>query len=74
MKEITYLIYIIFWETVCFAPVFCAVFWLNKSGWWFLLAIYLSQAAYSPYKWGIEGAKPTYSEKKTLCKEDDVSA
>jgi hypothetical protein len=72
MKEITYLIYIIFWETLCLAPVFYAVFWLDKSGWWFLLAIYLSQAAYSPYKWGIEGAKPTLKECQETVKSETL--
>lgn len=62
MKEITYLIYIIFWELLCFAPIFYAVFFLDKSGWWFWLSIILSGLAYSPYKWGIDGAKPSIKE------------
>lgn len=62
MKELTYLIYIVFWELLCFAPVFYAVFWKDASGLWFLLAIMLSQSAYTPDKWGIEGAKPSIRE------------
>jgi uncharacterized protein YpmB len=53
MKEITYLIYIIFWII--------------------LVIIFIISSIFSS-SMGIEGAKPTYSEKKTLCKEDDVSA
>ena len=72
MKEITYLIYIIFWELLCFVPIFYAVFLLDKSGWWFVLAIYLSQAAYSPYKWGIEGAKPSLKDRQETVKSETM--
>jgi hypothetical protein len=72
MKEITYLIYIIFWELLCFVPIFYAVFWLDKSGWWFLLAIIISQAAYSPYQWGIEGAKPSSKDRQETVKSETM--
>lgn len=51
MKEITYLIYIVFWESLIFGGTFYVVFWLNHSGWWFILAVILGGSAYSPSKW-----------------------
>lgn len=40
-----------FWETLIIGGCSYIVFWLHHSGWWFLLAIALSTAAYSPKKW-----------------------
>ena len=51
MKEITYLIYIVFWESMIFGGTGYAVFVLDRSGWWFLLAALLGGLAYSPLKW-----------------------
>lgn len=51
MKELTYLIYIIFWESLIFGGTGYAVFVLGHSGWWFVLAIILGGSAYSPMKW-----------------------
>jgi hypothetical protein len=51
MPYITYLIYIIFWELLIFGGTGYAVFVLDHSGWWFLLAALLGGAAYSPKKW-----------------------
>jgi len=51
MKEITYLIYIVFWESMIFGGTGYAVFILDRSGWWFLLAAFLGGLAYSPLKW-----------------------
>ena len=59
MKEITYLIYIIVFETLIWGGTGYAVFFLGRSGWWFLLALIVSSAAYSPYHWGIDGANPS---------------
>lgn len=51
MKEITYLIYILLWETMIFGGTGYAVFVLDRSGWWFVLAVFLGTCAYSPLKW-----------------------
>ena len=51
MKYLTYLIYIIFWESLVFGGCGYAVFVLGHSGWWFLLAIFIGASAYSPAKW-----------------------
>jgi hypothetical protein len=51
MKEVTYLIYIVFWEGLIFGGTGYVVFWLDRSGWWFLPAIVLGGMAYSPIKW-----------------------
>ena len=48
---ITYLIYIVFYETMILGGCAYVVFFLNRSGWWFLLAVLLSGSAYSPDKW-----------------------
>ena len=49
--SITYLIYIIFWETFVLGGCSYIVFWMGFSGWWFLFAIVLSGCAYTPEKW-----------------------
>lgn len=56
MKEITYLVYIIFWEGLIFGGTGYAVFVLGESEVWFVLAVFLGFSAYSPMKWihGIE--------------------
>lgn len=51
MKYLTYLLYILLWETAVLGGVWYAVFILNRSGWWFLLAVLLSGAAYKPKDW-----------------------
>lgn len=51
MKEITYLIYIIFWELLVIGGTGYAVFILGHSGWWFLLAAIFSACACSPRVW-----------------------
>ena len=48
---LTYLIYIIFFESLVLGGCGYIVFVLNKSGWWFLLAFILSGAAYKPKSW-----------------------
>lgn len=51
MKYLTYLIYILLWEGFVFGGAGYAVFILQRSGWWFLLAVLLSGAAYKPEDW-----------------------
>jgi hypothetical protein len=51
MKELTYLIYIVLWEGMIFGGTGYAVFVLEHSGWWFLLAMVIGSLAYSPLKW-----------------------
>lgn len=51
MKEITYLIYIIFWVSLIIGGTGYAVFVLGHSGWWFVLAVILGSASYSPITW-----------------------
>jgi len=48
---ITYMIYIIAWEALVIGGCAYVVFGLNRSGWWFVLAVILSGASYSPKKW-----------------------
>ncbi len=51
MKDKTYLIYIIFWETLTIGGGSYIVFATERSGWWMLLAVLLSMGAYSPKEW-----------------------
>lgn len=52
----TYLIYILVFETLVLGGTGYAVFVLDHSGWWWLLAILIGGMAYSPRKW-IHGAE-----------------
>lgn len=56
MREITYLIYIVIWESMIFGGTGYAVFVLDRSGWWFLLATLIGGCAYPPERW-IHGRK-----------------
>jgi hypothetical protein len=49
--SLTYLIYIVLWESLTIGGCSYLVFWRGRSGWWFVLAIVLSMSAYSPEKW-----------------------
>jgi len=51
MREVTYLIYIILWESLIFGGTGYAVFVLDHSGWWMLAAVVIGGTAYSPLKW-----------------------
>jgi hypothetical protein len=51
MKELTYLIYIIFWEGMIFGGTGYVVFSMGFSGWWFLIAIFIGGCAYPPERW-----------------------
>ncbi len=51
MIQITYLIYIVFWESLIFGGGFYLVLERNWSPWWLVLSLILSLVAYSPSKW-----------------------
>jgi hypothetical protein len=51
MKILSYLLYIIAWEVLVVGGIGYAVFTLEQSGWWFLLAALLSASAYPPERW-----------------------
>jgi hypothetical protein len=55
-KYWTYLIYVILWQGGVWGGTYYAVFILNESGEWFVLAFILGISAYSPSQWiyGIE--------------------
>ena len=48
---LTYLIYIVFFESLIWGGCAYVVFWRGVSGWWFALALVVSGAAYGPRKW-----------------------
>lgn len=52
LSFITYLIYIVLWESLCIVGSGYVVFGLHRSGWYMVLGVWLSTAAYSPKKWG----------------------
>lgn len=51
MRAITYLIYILFWESLTLGGSAYVVFVLDRSGWWMLLGIALATCAYRPEMW-----------------------
>jgi hypothetical protein len=51
MAYLTYLLYQILWQGLVIGGCAYAVFWRDASGWWFLLAVLMSVAAYSPRRW-----------------------
>lgn len=51
MNSLTYLIYIILYEGLVLGGTGYAVFVLDHSGWWFLLAFVMSGSAYGPSSW-----------------------
>ena len=61
VKCITYLVYIVIWESLIFGGAGYAVFVLERSPWFFLLAIIIGGSAYSPMKWihGVDETKPS---------------
>jgi hypothetical protein len=48
---ITYLLYIVFFESLVLGGSVYLIFWRHASAWWFVLAMILSGAAYSPAHW-----------------------
>ena len=54
MKYLTYLIYVVFFESLIWGGSGYAVFFLGASAWWFLLAFVVSCCTYSPARWSQE--------------------
>ena len=48
---ITYLIYIIFWESLCLCGGAYMVIHFDRSGWWMLLAVVCGGACFKPHTW-----------------------
>ena len=48
---VTYLLYVVWWDAVLFGGAGYVVFWLDRSPWWFLLAVILSGCSYTPGQW-----------------------
>lgn len=62
MKYLTYLVYIVIYETFCLGgAVYLKL--TGHSWWWIILGVYLSSAAYSPSRWGLTEEKEEKSEK-----------
>jgi hypothetical protein len=51
MRALTYLIYIIFWESLVLGGSIYLYRWQGWSGWWVVLGIFLSLSAYGPWRW-----------------------
>jgi hypothetical protein len=51
MKAITYLIYVIFWESLCIGGCAYLVFWRGVNPWWWALAVLLSCGTARPSTW-----------------------
>jgi hypothetical protein len=52
MKVFTYLIYIIFWESLTIGGFSYLIFFKGISEVWFIVAIVLSAMGYKPSEWG----------------------
>jgi hypothetical protein len=53
-RTICYLIYLIFYLGLTFGTISYAVFVLEYSGWWMVLAVILNYTTYSPSSWMTE--------------------
>lgn len=63
---LTYLIYIIIWESMIFGGFAYIVFGLGYSGWWMLLAVFMSGVAYKPKMWReLVGTNAAVTEENT---------
>lgn len=51
MKVFTFLLYTLFWQTLVIGGCGYVVFVLGHSGWWFLLAVFMSAHQFSPKSW-----------------------
>ena len=54
MREITYLIYIVFWLSLIVGGTGVAVFALGYSGWWWLLSFVLLSTTITPANWNFD--------------------
>lgn len=52
MRALTYLIYIIFWESLVLGGSIYLYGWQGWSGWWVVLGVFMSLSAYPPSRWG----------------------
>lgn len=57
MKYLTYLIYILIYETLIIGGTGYAVFVSGHSAWWFVLAVFFSVGAYRPESWSKIGGQ-----------------
>lgn len=57
MKELTYIIYIIFWESLVFYSAYVTIVEHGWSAWFLVLFFIMSGAAYPPERW-IHGKGP----------------
>lgn len=51
MKALTYLLYIVFWEAMVIGGSVYLYVALDRSGWWVVLGLLLSDMAYKPERW-----------------------
>lgn len=51
MKELTYLIYAIFWLSLTIGGAGYAIFWLGYSGWWMLAGLLIACFMIEPKSW-----------------------
>jgi hypothetical protein len=62
MRALTYLIYIIFWESLVLGGSIYLYGWQGWSGWWVVLGLFLSMSAYGPWRWRELFEKDEYNE------------
>lgn len=55
MKWLTYLIYIVMWETLTIGGSVYLYIWKERSGWWVVLGIILSCSCFKPNAWNVIG-------------------
>ena len=48
---VTYLIYIVFWQTMIFGGFGYIIFVLGHTAWWAIVAMILWDGAYTPEQW-----------------------
>jgi len=48
---VTYLIYIIFWESLCIGGSVCMTIFFNKNEAWIVAGIILGASCFKPHRW-----------------------